>query len=64
MSITLLACEINAIVRYCEHSLELEWKQTFCSPVATAKFSKFGILSAALLQHHSLGIEIAQLEAI
>ena len=30
-------------------SLGLEWKLTFCSPVATAEFSKFaGILSAAL----------------
>ena len=31
--------------------------------MATAEFSKFsGILSAALLQHHLLGFEIAQLE--
>ena len=30
-------------------SLELEWKLTFASPVATAEFSKFaGVLSAAL----------------
>ena len=30
--------------------------------MATAEFSKFvGILSAALLQHHLLGFEIAQL---
>ena len=36
---------------------------TFSSPVATAEFSKFaGILSAALAQHHLLGLEIAQLE--
>ena len=41
-------------------SLGLEWKLTFCSPVATAEFSKFsGILSAALLQHNILGFEIA-----
>ena len=33
--------------------LELEWKLTFSSPVATAEFSKFaGILSAALSKHH------------
>ena len=41
------------------------WKEklTFSSPVATAEFSKFaGILSAALSQHHLLGLEIAQLE--
>ena len=44
-------------------SLGLEWKLTFSSPVATAEFSKFaGILSAALSQHHLLGLEIAQLE--
>ena len=44
-------------------SLELEWKLTFSTPVATADFSKFaGILSAALSEHHLLGLEIAQLE--
>ena len=44
-------------------SLELEWKRTFPSPVATAEFSKFaGILSVALSQHHLLGFEIAQLK--
>ena len=44
-------------------SLGLEWKLTLSSPVATAEFSKFaGMLSAALLQHHLLGFEIAQLE--
>ena len=49
LSITLLACEMSAIVRYFEHSLGLEWKRTFSSPVATAEFSKFaGILSVAL----------------
>ena len=43
--------------------LSLEWKLTFCSPVATAEVSKFaGILSAALSQHHLLVFEIAQLE--
>ena len=44
-------------------SLGLEWKLTFSSPVATAEFSKFaGLSSAALSQHHLLGLEIAQLE--
>ena len=44
-------------------SLELEWKRTFSSPVATAEFSKFdGILSVALSQHHLSEFEIAQLE--
>ena len=44
-------------------SLGLEWKLTFSSCVATAEFSKFaGILSAALLQNHLSGFEIAQLE--
>ena len=41
----------------------LEWKLTFSSPVAIAEFSKFsGILSAAHLQNHLLGFEIAQPE--
>ena len=44
-------------------SLGLEWNLTFSRPVAAAEFSKFaGILSAALSQHHLLGLEIAQLE--
>ena len=65
LSITLLACEMSAIVREFEHSLALpffgiEWKQIFSSPVATAELS--GILSATLSQHHLLGFEIAQLE--
>ena len=68
LSITLLACEMSAIVQKFEHSLHclslgLEWKLTFSSPVATAEFSKFaGILSAALSQHHLSQLEIAQLE--
>ena len=51
---TLLACEMNAVVQEFEHSLALLFfgigmKLTFSSPVATAEFSKFaGILSAAL----------------
>ena len=67
-SITLLACEMSAIVWYLSilwHylSLGLEQKLTFSSPMATAEFSKFaGILSAALSQHHLSGFEIAQLE--
>ena len=67
-SITLLACEMNAIVQQFEHSLALLFfgigmKLTFSSPLATAEFSKFaGILSAALSQHYLLGFEIAQLE--
>ena len=40
--------------------LELAWKLTFSSPVATAEFSKFaGILSAALSQNQFLGFKIA-----
>ena len=43
--------------------LGMEWKLPISSPVATAEFSKFaGILSAALLQHHISGFDIAQLE--
>ena len=67
LSITLLACEMSAIVWYLNIlwyclSLGLEWKLTFSSPVATAAFSKFaGILSAALSQHPVLGFEVAQL---
>ena len=38
-------------------------KTDLSSPVATDEFSKIaGILSAALLQDHCLGFEIAQLE--
>ena len=38
-------------------------KTDFSSSVATAKFSKFADMSSvALLQHHLLGFEIAQLE--
>ena len=69
LSITSLACEMSATVRLFEHSLALPFfgigmKTDFCSPVATAQFSKFaGISSAALSQHHLLGFEIAQLES-
>ena len=44
-------------------SLGLEWKRTFSSPVATARFSKFAHkLSVAFTQNCLLGFEIAQLE--
>ena len=57
-----LFCDSLRILWHCL-SLELEWKLTFSSPVATAEFSKFaGILSAALSQHQLSGFEIAQLE--
>ena len=68
LSITLLACEMSAIVQKSEHHLALPFfgirmKIDFSSPVATAEFPKFaGILSAALSQHHLLGFEISQLE--
>ena len=68
LSITLLAwrwvqlCSSLNILWHCPF-LGLEWKLTFCSPVATAEFSKFaGKLRAAFSQHHLLGFEIAQLE--
>ena len=49
LSITLLACEMSAIMWQFEHSLALEWKLTFSSPVVTAVFSKFAcILNAAV----------------
>ena len=58
LSITLLVCEMSAIVWYFEQSLVLEWKLTLSSPVATAEFSKYaGILSVALSQYHLLGFE-------
>ena len=54
-------CSSLSILWHCL-SLELEWKLTFSSPVATTEFSKFvGILSAALSQNHLVGFEIAQL---
>ena len=68
LSITLLACEVSAIVQWFEHSwhcpsLGLEWKLTFSSPVATAEFSRFvDTLTVALSQHHLLEFKIAQLE--
>ena len=68
LSITLLACEMTAIVWCFEHSLALPFfgivmKTDVSSPVSIAEVSKFaGILSAALSQHHLSGFEIASLE--
>ena len=69
LSITLLACEMSAIVHsfvwaFFGIAFLWDWNENwpFSSPVATAEFSKFaGILSAALSQHHISGFEIAQL---
>ena len=58
LSITLLVCEVSLNILWHCHSLGLEWKLTFSSPVASAEFSKFvGVLSAALSQHHLFGFE-------
>ena len=60
---------MSVIVQQFEHSLELvffgiEMKIDFCSPVATAEFSKFvSILSTALSQHCLLGFERAQVKS-
>ena len=65
LSVTLLVFKMSTIVWLVEHSLALPFfgigkKTDLFSPVATAEFSKFaGILSAALLQHHLLGLKIA-----
>jgi len=70
LSITLLACEMSAIVQQFEHSLhclslDLQWKLTFFTPLTHVEFSKLsGILSAALSQHHLLEFENAQLELL
>ena len=45
-------------------SLGLEWKLTFSSLVATAEFSKFAGMFAALSQHHLLGFEIAGIPSL
>ena len=68
MKITLLACEMSAVVWYFEHSLALPFlgigmKTELFQSCDHAEFSKFAdILSAALSQHRLLGFEIAQLE--
>ena len=57
-SVTLLVCEMSAIVWWFEHFLSLTFlgvgrRLTFSSPVVTAEFSKFvGILNVAVSQHH------------
>ena len=54
-------CSSLNILWHC-HSLGLEQKLTFSSPVSTAEFSKFaGILTAALSQHHLVGFEILKI---
>ena len=68
LSITLLACEMSAIVWSFEHSLALPFSgigmktELFqsCCPVEFSKFA--GILSEAVSQHHLLRFEIIQLE--
>ena len=68
LSITLLACEMSAIVWWFEHSLALPFfgigmKTDLFQSCGHAEFFKFaGILSAALSQHHLSGFGIAQLE--
>jgi len=54
----------NFAVVWAFFGIALLWDwNTFSSPVAT-EFSKFSvILSAAVLQHHSLGLEVAQLKS-
>ena len=67
LNITLLMCEMRAIVLYFEHffgiALLWDWNENiFSSAMATAEFSKFaGLLNAAL--SHLLGFEITQLES-
>ena len=67
MSITLLVCEMSELCGSSNilwHRLSKGWNEnSFSRAVATAELSKFAaILSAALLEHHLLGLEIAQLE--
>jgi len=65
---TLLACEMSAIVWYFEHSLAflffgIVMKTDLFQSCGHGEFSKLaGILSAALLQHLLFRFEIAQLE--
>ena len=68
VSITLLACEMSAIVWYFEHSLALPF---FGIGVKTDLFQSYRhcwvfqiccILNATLSQHHLLGSDIAQLK--
>ena len=68
-SITLLACEMSAIVQYFENSLVLPFfgigmkTDLFQSCGHCWVFQIAGIFSAALSQHHLLEFEIAQLES-
>ena len=68
LSITLLACEMSAVVQQFEHSLALLFFEIgmitdlFQSCDHCWVFQFAGVLSAALSQHHLLGFEIAQLE--
>ena len=56
---------INLNILWHCFSLGLERKLAFCSPVATAEFSKFaGILSTALSQHHLLGFDISSVQSL
>ena len=57
-------CNCAAVWAFFGISFLWDWNEnTFCSPVATAEFSKrAGILNAALSQHHLWGFETAQLE--
>ena len=65
---TLLACEMSAIVWYFEQSLAFPFfgivmKTGLFQSCGHAEFSKLaGILSAALSQHHLFRFEIAHLE--
>ena len=68
LSITLLACEMSAIVRLFEHSLAFPFfgigmKTDLFQSCGHCWISRFaGILSAGLSQHHLSGFEIAHLE--
>ena len=65
LSSTWNECNCVAVWTFFGTAFLWDWNENwpFSSPVATAEFSKFAhILSAALSQHHLLGLEIAQLE--
>ena len=56
LTLSLLVCEMRAIVWYIEHSLacsslELKWNLTFSSPVATTEFSRFAGIFFAVLKN-------------
>ena len=60
-SITLLACEVQQLcgslrILWCCPSLELEWKLTFYTPVATAELSKFAYIDCSTLAAASFRI--------